>query len=218
MAGAGGGAAGSPATGGTSGDTSMSFFVTSRGMGKGGNLSGLDGADAFCKMLATAASPALGNKTWHAYLSTSTVNARTRIGEGPWYNAKGVLVARNLADLHDQIADNAALNATWPVGSTTIALDEMGNALPSSPLVHDILTGTNTDGTVATGLTCSDWTSAATTVMAEVGHSNRSGGGRPPSWNAAHTTSGCAEPTADMQAGTVSSGGGRGSIYCFAVP
>jgi hypothetical protein len=185
----------------------------------GGNLGGLDGADAFCKQLATAASAQLGAKTWHAYLSTATVNARDRIGAGPWRNTAGNIIANNLQDLHDQLAANAALNATWPIASTTIALDEHGAEVPSNPLVHDILTGSNTDGTFLTGATCDDWTSSATTGMAQVGHSNRTGGGRPPSWNAAHTV-GCAEPTAgmDFQAGTVSSGGGRGSIYCFALP
>ena len=193
------------------------FFVTSRGPGMGGNLGGLDGADAFCKMLATAASPALGAKTWHAYLSTATVNARDRIGTGPWRNTAGTIIANNLADLHDQLGANAALNATWPIASTMIALDERGMPIPANPVLHDILTGSNTDGTVMTGATCSDWTS--TNGMAANGHSNRDGGGRPPSWNSAHTV-GCAEPTNGMnfQAGTVSSGGGRGSIYCFAVP
>jgi hypothetical protein len=196
----------------------MNFFVTSRGFGNGGNLNGLTGADGFCKTLAMAVSPALGAKTWHAYLSTATVNAHDRIGSGPWTNAAGIVIANNLADLHDQIAANAALNATWPIGDTSIALDERGNQLPAAPLVHDILTGSNTDGTVLTGFTCNDWTSAATTDLAQIGHANRTGGGRPPSWNSAHATTGCAEPTADMMAGTVSSGGGRGSIYCFAVP
>jgi hypothetical protein len=196
-----------------------SFFVTSKGPGMGGNLGGLAGADAFCKQLATAVSAQLGAKTWHAYLSTATVSARDRIGPGPWRNAAGSVIANNLTDLHDQLAANAALNATWPIAATNVALDEKGAEVPSNPLVHDILTGSNTDGTVMTGATCNDWTSSATTDMGGVGHSNRTGGGRPPSWNAAHTV-GCAEPTAgmDFQAGTVSSGGGRGSIYCFALP
>jgi hypothetical protein len=128
------------------------------------------------------------------------------------------VIANNLTDLHDQIATNAALNATWPIGDTTIALDETGKQVPTTPmLVHDILTGSNTDGTLLTGMTCNDWTSQAMTDVAQVGHTNRSGGGRPPSWNSAHATTGCAQFTADNQAGTVSSGGGRGSIYCFAI-
>ncbi|HEY3594500.1 MAG TPA: DUF1554 domain-containing protein [Polyangiaceae bacterium] len=197
----------------------MSFFVSSRGIGTGGNLGGLAGADAFCTMLANAVSPALGAKTWHAYLSTTTVNARDRIGAGPWRNAAGVIIANNVQDLHDQFDGGAALDATWPIGSTTIALDERGNQVPTAPLVHDILTGSNADGTLLTGTNCNDWTSAATTDIAQIGHSNRTGGGRPPSWNSAHTV-GCAEPPNGMDnvANTVSSGGGRGSIYCFAVP
>jgi hypothetical protein len=210
-----GGATSPPPDGGT---TTMSFFVSSRGPGNGGDLGGLAGADAFCKMLAMTVSPALGAKTWHAYLSTTTVNARDRIGTGPWRNAAGKVIANNLADLHDQLAVNAALNATWPIGDTTTALDELGSPVPSNPLVHDILTGSNTDGTLLANATCKDWTSQATTDIAQIGHSNRTGGGRPPSWNSAHATTGCAPFTADNQAGTVSSGGGRGSIYCFAVP
>jgi len=195
----------------------MNFFVTSRSPGNGGNLGGLTGADAFCKTLATAVSASLGAKTWRAYLSTATVNAKDRIGTGPWMNAAGVVIANDLTSLHDQLATTAALNATWPIGSTSIALDENGNEVPTNPLVHDILTGSNTDGTLMAGQTCNDWTSASMNDTAEVGHSNRTGGGRPPSWNAAHTV-GCAPSTADFQAGTVSSGGGRGSLYCFAVP
>jgi hypothetical protein len=217
------GAAGNTGAGGTTarpdGGTAatMTFFVSSRGPGNGGNLGGLAGADAFCKSLATAVSAHLGAQVWRAYLSTTTVNAHDRIGPGPWYNAAGAMIAANLTDLHDQLATNAALNATWPVGVTNVALDETGAEVPSTPLVHDILTGSNTDGTLAAGANCSDWTSSSTTATAEVGHSNRTGGNRPPSWNAAHTV-GCGAFTADNQAGTVSSGGGRGSIYCFAVP
>ena len=198
---------------------SMNFFVTSRGAGGGGELGGLDGADAFCGSLAGAVSPALGAKTWHAYLSTSTVNARDRIGTGPWTNAAGVVIASTLEQLHDQLPDDAALNATWPIGTYSIALDEQGMEVPADPLAHDILTGSSTDGTVEADATCNDWTSQETTDIAQVGHSNRDGGGRDPSWNATHTV-GCAEPTPgmDFEDGTVSSGGGRGSIYCFAVP
>ena len=209
------GGGGSTGAGGTS--AMMSFFVTSRGPGDGGNLGGLAGADTFCKMLAMAVSADLGAKTWRAYLSTSTENARDRIGTGPWRNAAGVVIANNLADLHDQTAANAALNATWPIASTAIALDERGAVVPTSPNVHDIITGSNTDGTVIANATCSDWTSNATTVVAQVGHSNRDGGGRPPSWNSTHASGGCAE-VATNRAMSVGSGGGRGSFYCFAVP
>jgi hypothetical protein len=217
--GGGGGSGGASGTGGatgaggggTSGSATMSFFVTSRGMGNGGNLNGLTGADGFCTQLATAVSPALGGKTWRAYLSTDTVNAADRIGPGPWRNAAGVVVANTVAQLHDP----AALDTSWPMNDASIALDETGAQVPSSPVTHDILTGTNPDGTVAANH-CTNWTS--TTGMAQNGHSNRSGGGAmPTSWNSAHTV-GCGEPTANFMSGTVSSGGGRGSFYCFALP
>ena len=214
-----GGTGGATGDAGGGGDMTMTFFVTSRGPGNGGNLGGLDGADAFCKMLATAVSTALGAKTWHAYLSTTTVNARDRIGAGPWRNATGHVIANNLTDLHDQIAATAALNATWPVGDTSIALDELGNPVPTTGMnVHDVLTGSTVEGMVMDNNHCNNWTSQAMTDTAQVGHTNRTGGGRPPSWNSAHATTGCAPFTADNQAGTVSSGGGRGSLYCFAVP
>jgi hypothetical protein len=182
-------------------------------------LGGLAGADAFCTQLATAVSATLGAKTWHAYLSTTTVDARDRIGPGPWRNAAGVIIANNVQDLHSQFDAGAALDATWPIGATNIALDERGAQVPSNPLVHDILTGSNADGTLLTGANCNNWTSQATTDIAQIGHSNRTGGGRPPSWNSAHSV-GCAEPPNGMnnQPSTVSSGGGRGSIYCFALP
>jgi hypothetical protein len=213
-----GGTNGTGGATGTDGGTQMNFFVTSIGSPNGGNLGGLAGADAFCKMLANAVSTTLGSRTWHAYLSTTTVNARDRIGTGPWRNAAGHVIANNLTDLHDQLAANAALNATWPIGDTTIALDERGAQVPTAPMLqHDILTGSQTDGTLMTGMTCNDWTSSAMTDVAQVGHSNRTGGNRPVSWNSAHATTGCAQFTADNQTGTVSSGGGRGSIYCFAV-
>jgi hypothetical protein len=214
--GSGGGMGGTGGTingagGGGGGSATMSFFVTSRGMGNGGNLNGLTGADAFCTQLATAVSQALGAKTWRAYLSTSTVNAADRIGPGPWRNAAGVVVANTVAQLHDP----AMLESTWAMGDASIALDETGAQVPSNPVTHDILTGTNPDGTAATNH-CTNWT--ATTGMAQNGHSNRSGGGTmPTSWNAAHTV-GCGEPTMNFMAGTVSSGGGRGSFYCFALP
>jgi hypothetical protein len=191
----------------------MNFFVTSKGGDNGGAFGGLDGADAFCKALATAVSADLGQKQWRAYLSTATVNARDRIGAGPWRNQAGQIIANNLVDLHDQLADAAGLNTTWPVGSTTITLDEKGTPLPSD--VHDVLTGSDTEGRVMANLTCADWTSSATTAQAQVGHSNRTGGGRPPSWNSTHTV-GCAPSATNRTAGTVTSGGGRGSIYCFA--
>jgi hypothetical protein len=223
-----GGATGGAGGAGGGGSMTMSFFVTSRGNAKGGDfrlnptdMDGLAGADAMCKELATAVSPALGMKTWHAYLSTSTVNARDRIGKGPWRNAKGLIVANSLEQLHDQ-GMNGMLNATWPIGAASlpIILDEKGEQVPTSGAPgqrHDILTGSTMTGTVDMNNTCSNWTSNM--GMGANGHSNREGGGRPPSWNAAHTV-GCGPPPANggnFVGGTVTSGGGRGSIYCFAV-
>jgi hypothetical protein len=192
----------------------MSFFVTSRGVATGGNFGGIAGADAFCAELATAASPSLASRTWHAYLSTSTEDARDRIGAGPWRNFAGVIVANNVAQLHDQAA-GGTLEQTWALGDATIALDETGAQVPSGQpaVLHDILTGSNQDGT-ASANTCTDWTSETGTT--QNGHSNRGGGGQAPtSWNSAHAT-GCGAFTTNFQAGTVSQGGGRGSIYCFA--
>jgi hypothetical protein len=200
--------------GGGGDDTTMSFFVTSRGGPDGGNFGGLAGADALCTTLAAAVSPELGAKTWAAYLSTTTVNARDRIGSGPWFNAAGVLVATD----PEQLTDATALQATWATGDATIALDELGNQVPSGGAggqQHDILTGTLADGTVAAGLTCGDWT--LTTGNVQIGHSNRQGGGADStSWSSAHgAPAGCAPPGAP--APNVTSGGGRGSIYCFEV-
>jgi hypothetical protein len=210
-----GGAAGSSGSGGSAGGgtvmptTGMNFFVTSRGNGKGGNLGGLDGADAFCDELATAVSTELGAKTWRAYLSTATVNARDRIGTGPWRNQAGVIIANNVAELHDQ-EEGQTLDTTWPVGDLSIALDETGAQVVND--VHDILTGTAVGGTVVTGQTCDD----SMTATGQVGHSNRTGVGRPPYFNATHTV-GCAPSATNRVQGTVTSGGGRGSIYCFAL-
>jgi hypothetical protein len=191
----------------------MSFFVTSVGAGNGGNLGGLDGADAKCKELAMKVSASLGAKTWHAYLSTATVNAKDRIGTGPWRNQKGEIIANSVAQLHDQ-GMNGMLNATWPIGAggSAKALDELGKPVPTQPQQHDILTGTKQDGTVDGTNTCGNWT--ATTGTSTVGHCNRTGGQRPPSWNSAHT-SGCGPVGGGGD--TVADGGGRGSIYCFAV-
>lgn len=221
---------GAPAAGGDAGvvlppgdagaDASMSFFVTSRGGPDGGNFGGLEGADALCLTLATAANPALASKTWRAYLSTSTVDARDRIGAGPWRNFNGVIIANDIEQLHDQgaqMGQGGTLDQTWIPGSLEIPLDETGAQVPSGGgnVLHDILTGTNLDGT-ANANTCNDWTSSATTVTTVNGHSNRAGGGQAPaSWNSAHAT-GCAPSTQNFQQGTVSQGGGRGSIYCFA--
>jgi hypothetical protein len=204
-----------PGDAGDAADTSTSFFVTSVGGPDGGNFGGIDGADALCQSLAAAVSPALGAKTWRAYLSTTTENARDRIGDGPWFNAAGVLVATDVDQLTDQ-GPGGSLDQTWAPGDATIALDELGNPVPAGGaggVQHDILTGTLADGTLAPNLTCGDWTLATGNV--QVGHSNRAGfGDDPASWSSAHANVGCAPLTAP--APNVGSGGGRGSVYCFA--
>ncbi len=190
-------------------DTRMSFFITSIGPGNGADLGGLDGADRHCQALAEAGGA--GDRTWRAYLSTSTsgsnaaVNARDRIGQGPWYNARGVLVARNVDELH---GDNNNL------GKQT-SLNEKGeevNGRGDNPNMHDILTGSQLEGTAFSGeadMTCENWTSSGT-GSARVGHHDRQGGGEhPTSWNSAHGSRGCSQD--DLQ-GT----GGNGLFYCFA--
>ncbi len=209
-AGAAGGAAGSDgAAGGANDDGAMSFFVTSRGAPSGGDLGGLDGADAFCQELAEAVG---STKMWRAYLSTQSADARDRIGTGPWRNHAGVVIARDPTQLHDQAA-GGALDETWPPTDLNVALDENGDTLANS--VHDILTGSQEDGTLAVDATCQDWTSSSSSDVAQVGHSNRDGGGLPPSFSTTHTV-GCAPSDANYAQGTVTQGGGRGSLYCFA--
>jgi hypothetical protein len=188
----------------------MSFFITSAGPGDGAKLGGLEGADAHCKQLADAAG--VTGRTWRAYLSATAaagkpaVNAKDRIGTGPWYNQKGIVVAQNVADLH---SDNNKL-------SKENSLTEKGqpvNGRGDQPNMHDILTGTNADGTVATGTgdtTCNNWTSNGE-GSAMVGHHDRVGGGaNPTSWNASHASRGCSQQ--NLQ-GT----GGNGLFYCFAI-
>jgi hypothetical protein len=201
-------------------DGTMTFFVTSTGRGNGGNLGGLVGADSFCEQLAVAQSADFARRTWHAYLSTSTVNARDRIGAGPWRNAAGVLVANSPAQLHDpaNVAAGGPLDATWAINDLAIPLDETGAQVPSGGAggnVHDILTGTLLDGTVAANETCLDWTSGADdpNIDARIGHSNRTGlAGQRQLWNDVHSV-GCSQSGAN----NVTQGGGRGSFYCFAV-
>jgi hypothetical protein len=184
----------------------MTFFVTSVGLGDGANLGGLEGADAHCQALAEEAGA--GDRTWRAYLSTEEpdgrgVSARDRIGLGPWHNALGELVASDLDQLH--ISPNI-LKRT--------ALDENGNLVKGrgdTPNEHDILTGTQEDGTAYfpddDDHTCNNWTSNDE-GSAQVGHHDRHGGGNT-SWNSAHSTSGCS------QEGLISTGG-AGLLYCFA--
>lgn len=182
-------------------EQSMSFFITSQGPGNGANLGGLAGADAHCQSLAAAVGA--GNRSWHAYLSTNgseSVNARDRIGSGPWYNVQGVMVAENIEQLH---GDN---NLTKETVLTETAA--MTNGRGDRPNRHDILTGSGLDGT-ASDSTCENWTSGAD-GSATVGHHDRTGGGaNPTSWNSAHGTRGCSQ--ANLQ-----STGGDGLFYCFA--
>ena len=191
----------------------MSFFITSVGPGDGANLGGLEGADAHCGKLAQAVGA--GGKTWRAYLSAAAtqgrppVDARDRIGTGPWYNARGALIAWNVADLHGDInRDRNQVNKDN-------ALDEKGQPVKGRgdrPNQHDILTGSDSHGRLPVGspanTTCNNWTSNAA-GFAMVGHHDRSGGGNS-SWNAAHLSRGCGQQ--DLVAS-----GGAGLFYCFAI-
>ena len=188
-------------------ENEMSFFVTSRGPGDGTNLGGLDGADAHCELLASAVGA--GGTTWRAYLSTQgagAVNARDRIGSGPWHNAKGVQIAGSVDELH---YSNAALTKETQLDEN----GEMTNGRGDDPNQHDILTGSKLDGTAFTDgedHTCSNWTSNGQ-GSAQVGHHDRTGGGAvPSSWNSAHGSGGCGQ--ADLVAT-----GGAGKFYCFAI-
>ena len=187
------------------------FFVTSAGSGKGADLGGLAGADQHCQHLAQAAG--LGNKTWHAYLSTQgagAVNARDRIGAGPWQNAKGAVIAKSVAELHGQ---NNLTKQT--------ALTEKGdvvNGRGDTPNTHDILTGTQPDGTAfpaGEDKTCSNWTKSGQ-GSAVVGHSDRQGlrdDEASKSWNSSHTSRG---PDGGCSQNDLKSTGGNGLFYCFA--
>ena len=184
-------------------DTSISFFVTSVNPGKGGDLGGLAGADAYCKQLATAVGA--GDKNWHAYLSSDQENAKDRIGAGPWYNAKGDKIADDAASLHGD--SNNLTKQT--------ALDESGkviNGRGDTPNRHDILTGSMPDGT-ATPDTCGNWTMGGAEGAAMVGHSDRTGlddSAAAKSWNSSHKSrGGCSQDA-------LKSTGGDALLYCFA--
>jgi len=183
-------------------DTTMGFFITSQGPGTGANLGGLEGADNHCKSLAEAAGMTV-EKTWRAYLSTNEVNAKDRIGAGPWFNAKGEKIADDVASLHGDA--NAISKQT--------ALDEKGepvNGRGDEPNRHDILTGSMPDGTAAPQ-TCENWTSEGEGA-AMVGHHDRMGlddSAPAKSWNSSHPSRGCGQ---EALRGT----GGDGLLYCFA--
>jgi hypothetical protein len=191
--------------------TAVGFFVTSA-TSVTGNLGGLAGADATCQRLASAAGH--GARSWRAYLSVERdpangnqpTHARDRIGSGPWYNAGLALVANNVTELHSRSGDAA------------VFLDERGQRINGqwvgspAPVEHDMLTGSNADGTLLSGMTCADWTSDSTALAAQVGHSdgmgpNQSTAGALASWNSAHANQNCAN-TAPR--------GGAGRFYCFA--
>ena len=195
----------------TGSTTGMSFFVTSA-TSVTGDLGGLAGADATCQRLAAAVGE--GARVWRAYLSVDhdaangnqPTNARDRIGQGPWRNANNVVVANNVAELHARSGD------------VSVFVDEHGQRINGqwtgspSPVEHDALTGSNADGTLMTGQTCADWTSASSTLTAQVGHTDGMGPGQSTtgalaSWNSAHMNQSCAN-TAPR--------GGAGRFYCFA--
>jgi hypothetical protein len=202
-------------------DADMSFFITSAGPGNGADLGGLDGADQHCQDLASAAG--FGDLNWHAYLSaleangTMAVNARDRIGDGPWFNFSGDMIARDVTDLH-------SANANLTKESILTEGGAMSNGRGDDPNMHDILTGSNLDGTVyTTGAAidmrddtpsvaydnCGNWTNSSAGGT-RVGHHDRQGGGEnPESWNSAHTSRGCSQE--NLQAT-----GGNGFFYCFA--
>jgi hypothetical protein len=198
------------------GPASMTFFVTSVGPGKGGDLGGLEGADRHCQSLAQAAGA--GDRTWRAYLSSQApmlnnpnfVNARDRIGTGPWQNAKGQVIARSVDDLH---------SANSKLAKDT-ALDEKGrpvNSRTETPNKHDMLTGSRPDGTAFPGapfpdMTCGNWTKSGPDGAAMTGHHDRAGpldASWATSWNSAHPTLGCSQER-------VRPTGGDGLFYCFA--
>ena len=192
----------------------MSFFIASAGPGNGANLGGIAGADRICQTLATAAG---STKTWHAYLSAAAangqaaVNARDRIGAGPWFNAKGARVAQNVADLHGDTLEMARRGNNI---SKATALTEKGdpiNGVGDTPNRHDMLTGSQLDGTAFTDgadHTCGNYTSGAAGTV-QLGHHDRTGGGNT-SWNSTHPSRGCSQEN-------LVATGGAGLFYCFAI-
>lgn len=192
----------------------MEFFVTSRALLHGGNLGGLEGADAHCQMLAEAVGA--GNKTWHAYLSTQArpgqpaINARDRIGTGPWHNSRGVVISTDLGDLHGDTLEQAQQGNNFFKLSALNERGEMIKGFGENPNQHDILTGSMPDGRAYTDdadHTCNNWTSEDE-GSAQVGHSDRIGAGNT-SWNSAHATRGCSQRA-------LIDTGGAGYLYCFA--
>jgi len=193
----------------------MSFFVTSVPKGDGANYGGLAGADAYCQQLGAAAGRGAG-VTWHAYLSTQgagAVNARDRIGNGPWYNANGAMVAMNVAQLHGDTLEQARVGNALGKQFSLSEKKERINGVGDMPNTHDILTGSRPDGTAFTdGMdhTCNNYTSNADGMgQVQLGHSDKQGGNNS-SWNSAHGSRGCSQPN-------LVATGGAGLLYCFAV-
>ena len=197
--------------GGAQSQQQMSFFITSVGIGKGADLGGLEGADRHCQQLAQAVGA--GAKIWHAYLSTqgpNAVNAKDRIGKGPWMNSKGVVVAKDVTELH------GANNLTKQTVLTEKG--DVNNGRGDTPNRHDVLTGTQADGTAFTGAddrTCKNWTSS-TQGAAMLGHADRMGlrdDDASKSWNSSHPSRG---PDGGCSQADLRSTGGDGLLYCFA--
>jgi hypothetical protein len=221
------GPAGQPPAPGRGPQQPMSFFVTSAGPGRGGNLGGLAGADAHCQALAAAVGR--GNVTWRAYLSTqgsNAVNARDRIGNGPWHNQRGQVIAASVAQLHGDTIEQARIGNFIGIANS---LDERGQPVPSGfpGSEHDILTGSTLEGRAYTSTTsdytCNNWTSSADGTLpqgpvpdpipvgipsARLGHSDK--GNIVPSWNSSHSSRGCSQQS-------LVATGGSGRLYCFAV-
>jgi hypothetical protein len=206
--------AGQPPAGQPAPPQPMSFFVTSVGLGNGANLGGIPGADRHCQTLAAAAGG--GSKTWRAYLSAPAaggqpaVNARDRIGAGPWYNAKGARIAQNVGDLHGDSLEQARRGNNL---TKVTALNEKGetvNGVGDTPNRHDIITGSQLDGTAFTDgadHTCGNYSSGAAGTV-QLGHHDRMGGGAT-SWNSIHASRGCSQEN-------LVATGGAGLFYCFA--
>ena len=193
----------------------MTFFVTSAGKGTGANLGGLAGADAHCAALADAVGAKLpAGRMWHAYLSAvaadgKPVHARDRIGAGPWHNAKGALIAKDVADLHgDIVRDRNQVNKVNALSEKGLPVNGVGD----TPNQHDMLTGSQLDGTAFTDgadHTCGNYSSTATTGVVQLGHHDRTGGGNT-SWNSTHPSRGCSQEN-------LVATGGAGRFYCFAI-
>jgi len=206
---------GAPAAGRGGPAGPASFFITSVGKGDGANYGGLAGADAYCTQMAQAGNiPTPQGRQWRAYLSAKAangqpaVNARDRIGAGPWYNARGALIANNVADLHGDVErDRNQINKQTALNEKSATVNGVGD----TPNQHDILTGSDSHGRAIAGTTdttCNNYASNADTGSVMLGHFDRTGGGNT-SWNSAHASRGCSQPN-------LVATGGAGLLYCFA--